>query len=99
MLDSIDERLHGISTLISCTWADEGCSGSGFFFKKLENKGPKEENDSKAGYVRIDEFFLVTNRHVLVNERNELATSMTFHHRKMTTKGYLITLESKWHLV
>ena len=38
-------------------------------------------------WVRVEERWLVTNRHVLINERNELANAVTFHHRKITTEG------------
>lgn len=88
MLDSVDERLHGISTLICCSWPEKSCSGSGFFYKIMEEGGGGKDNVQKPGYVRIDQLYLVTNRHVLVNDRNELATSVTFHHRKLTTQGY-----------
>ena len=86
MLDSIDQRLHGISTLVNCSWPDGSSSGSGFFYKVLENTDP--DKAKKPGYVRLDQLYLVTNRHVLVNDHNQLATSVTFHHRKVTAQGY-----------
>lgn len=86
MLDGIDQRLHGISTLVNCSWPDGSCSGSGFFYKVLGDTDPGKAEI--PGYVRLDQLYLVTNRHVLVNEHNQLATSATFHYRKVTEQGY-----------
>ena len=86
MLDGIDQRLHGISTLIYCSWSDGSCSGTGFFYKVLGNTDP--DKAEIPGYVRLDQLYLVTNRHVLVNEHNQLAASVTFHHRKVTAQGH-----------
>ena len=85
---SVDDRLHSISTLIHSSWPGSQSSASGFFYHIMERdlKGPP----SKDGLVwlKIAELWLVTNRHVLVSETSELASSITFHHRKITEKGY-----------
>ena len=85
---SVDDRLHSISTLIHSSWPGSQSSASGFFYRIMERdpKGPP----SKDGLVwlKIAELWLVTNRHVLVSETSELASSIIFHHRKITEKGY-----------
>ena len=83
---SVDDQLHNITTLIHSTWSASQSSASGFFYKILARD--PEGTVRKAGYKRIEGLWLVTNRHVLVNDANELASSITFHHRKITEKGY-----------
>ena len=85
---SVDDRLHHISTLIHSSWPESQSSASGFFYQILERdpKGPPSKDG--LAWLKITELWLVTNRHVLVNNANELASSITFHHRKITEKGF-----------
>ena len=83
---NIDDQLHGISTIIYTVWSTkETSSASGFFYHKYET--PVNKPSPSPRWVRVEEQWLVTNRHVLINDRNELANSITFHHRKITTGG------------
>lgn len=90
MSTSVDDRLHFISTLILSTWPSHQSSASGFFYHKLPKRNPDEEKKSETGYVavRIEELWLVTNRHAIVNKANELADSITFYYRKKTGDSY-----------
>ena len=85
---SVDDRLHHISTLIHSSWPESQSSASGFFYQILERdpKGPPSKDG--LAWLKIAELWLVTNRHVLVNNANELASSITFHHRKIIEKGF-----------
>ena len=79
---NIDDQLHGISTIIDTVWSSGKCSASGFFYNKYEI--PRDRPPQAPGWIRVEEQWLVTNRHVLINDRDELADSITFHHRKIT---------------
>ena len=83
---SVDDQLHCISTLILSTWQESQSSASGFFYDVLGTPGPAGKDG--GAWRKIEELWLVTNRHVLVNSANELASSITFHHRKITAKGF-----------
>ena len=85
---SVDDRLHGISTLILSTWQGSQGSASGFFYQILSRDPTGPPDKDGLAWLKIEELWLVTNRHVLVNDANELASSITFHHRKITEKGF-----------
>ena len=87
---SVDDKLHFISTLIYSTWSSGQSSASGFFYHKLSKRNANREKESKTGYVavEVEELWLVTNRHVIVNNDNEIANSITFYYRKTAKNGY-----------
>ena len=61
---NIDDQLHGISTIIYSVWSSGTCSASCFFYDKHET--PSNKPSQSTGWVRIEEQWLVTNRHVLI---------------------------------
>ena len=77
---SIDERLHNISTKLITRCGEEQFLATGFFYNSLSPKDP-----SKKGQWRtIENIWLVTNRHVIVNERDpnpKIIDKLTFHLR------------------
>ena len=65
MPQSTDDRLHCISTIILSTWTSSQASGSGFFFQELASRDPQKEKAGEGEWRRIEQVWLVTNRHVL----------------------------------
>ena len=84
---SVDDQLHCISTLILSTWQESQSSASGFFYDVLGPPGRQQAKTAAHG-ERSRNCGLLPNRHVLVNSANKLASSITFHHRKITNKGF-----------
>jgi hypothetical protein len=89
MPQTVDQRLHCISTLILSEWTTAQSGATGFFYQQLSPPDPELEKSSKGqGYWRaIEGLWIVTNRHVLIHE-GQLAVSITFHHRKITPNGF-----------
>jgi hypothetical protein len=87
MSQTVDQKLHCISTLILSTWTSAQSSATGFFFQQLSPPNPETENSAKGGWRKVEGIWLVTNRHVLIHE-GQLAASITFHHRKITANGF-----------
>src|SRR5882724_877468 len=88
MSQTVDERLHCVSTLVLSQWISLQSSASGFFFQEVAPPSGSENVKLQGGeWRKIEGVWLVTNRHVLVNA-NQLATSITFHHRKLTPTGF-----------
>lgn len=81
---NIDDQLHSITTIINSVWPSGGGSASGFFYHQYDTSNNKQ---SSPGWIKIEEQWLVTNKHVLINTHNELANSITFHYRKITKEG------------
>ena len=71
----IDDHLHYITTIIHSSWGSANSHASGFLYYVVD--------ESTSPWKRIKETWLVTNRHVLINKKNELATSVTIHSRKI----------------
>lgn len=87
MPQTVDQKLHCISTLILSAWRNIQSSATGFFFQQLAPADPDKEKTGEGYWRSIEGFWLVTNRHVLIND-GQLATSITFHHRKLTSNGF-----------
>ena len=81
---TLDDQLHGLSTLILSSWPNVSSGASGFFFQQLEHPDPEKQKTGEGYWRAIEQLWLVTNRHVLVSQDNTLAESLTFHVRKLT---------------
>lgn len=78
---SIDDRFHGLSTLIRVVSTNVETSGSGFFYEKL-GKPWKEHPDVRD----VEDTWVVTNRHVLlprIGGKEFVPESFTFNLRKI----------------
>lgn len=82
---SLDNRIHGLTTLIITNRSGNENQGSGFFYQQLEQKDPLKKDEGQ--WRKIENLWLVTNRHValLKDKRgNEyLPDKFTFHLRKV----------------
>lgn len=84
----IDDRLHGISTPIICTSPIGSSQGTGFFYQKLGQKDPAKDQQ----WVVVEETWLVTNRHVVLNKVKSIEhipESLQLHLRKIS-EGQII---------
>jgi len=82
----IDDRLHGISTLLITISQGNQIQGTGFFYQEL---GPKDPN-KEAQWRDIKKIWIVTNRHILlpkVNGNELLPDNFIFHMRKIVKEG------------
>lgn len=75
---TIDQRLHGLSTLITTQDPTGSGQGSGFFYHV---NGPKDPTKAEQ-WVAIEETWLVTNRHVVIPDE-KLPDALTFHLRRI----------------
>ncbi len=87
---SLEDRIHGISTLILSAAPGVSSKGTGFFFQKLgERTGPKDS----ASWVVIENLYLVTNRHVVLLKdkrgKEYLPEIFTFHLRKVVADSIM----------
>ena len=87
MAQTVDEKLHCISTLIQSNWASAQSSASGFFFQELAPLDPEKAKSGQGQWREVKGLWLVTNRHVLIHE-GQLASSITFCHRKIGAGGF-----------
>lgn len=87
MSQTVDQRLHCISTLILSAWTSVQTSASGFFFQQLSPRDPEKEKLGEGYWRKVEGVWLVTNRHVIIHE-GRLAVSLTFRHRKITPNGF-----------
>ena len=87
MPQTIDQKLHCISTLILSSWTNVQSSATGFFFQQLSAPDPEKAKAAQGYWRKVEGLWLVTNRHVLIND-GRLAASITFHHRKVTANGF-----------
>ena len=84
----VNDALGQISTIIHTNVDDLQFQGTGFYYNKLEPKagdGPQ--------YVRIDQMWIVTNRHVLLpthQGKERAPSSTTFYLRKISESGSLV---------
>ena len=79
---SIDQKIHGISTLIRTTCSECQSQGTGFFYQELAPK----DTDKNDGWRAIKNTWLVTNRHVIIqihNGKELIPDSVTFHMRRI----------------
>jgi len=90
----LDDTINVISTIITASFQTNSWSGSGFFFHEEHDDNP-ELKDPK--WLRIDNVWLVTNRHVLLfrdeNKEEYVPESLTLHLRKIDPLTNAIT----WH--
>jgi len=78
----IDDAIHGISTLIMASTPEGNSQGSGFFYQELGEKDPKKEG---CQWRRVENVWLVTNRHValpVINGEEFIPEAFTFHMRR-----------------
>jgi S1-C subfamily serine protease len=87
MSQTVGERLHCISTLIQSTWTSIQSSASGFFFQQLAPADLEKTKSGQGQWRMVEGLWLVTNRHVVIQER-QLASSITFRHRKIGANGF-----------
>lgn len=77
-----DDTLHGISTPILCKSPIGSSQGTGFFYQSLGQKDPTKDKQ----WVVIEETWLVTNRHVILNKIESIEhmpESLQLHLRKL----------------
>ena len=85
---NVNDALGNISTVILSHAGGLEFQGTGFYYNKF---APKTQDGPH--YRRIDQMWLVTNRHVLLptpNESEIAPSTITFHLRKITELGSLI---------
>lgn len=71
---SLTDRLFGVTTLLNA-FSSKNYWGSGFFYRQLN------ENNTQGNWIEIKDFWLVTNRHLLVygeKKDQRIADSFTF---------------------
>ena len=76
----IDDRIHGISTLLNCMYHFGSSQGTGFFYQELGKADPAKGSQ----WLPIEKTYIVTNRHVILGKQGsqEIApTFFTFHLR------------------
>lgn len=68
---TIDHKLVGVTTIVECTYSDGLTSkGSGFFYAEISKEGIKPANkESKGAWHKIEEVWLITNRHVVLRKK------------------------------
>ena len=79
---SIDDKIHGISTLIITTCTECQSQGTGFFYQEIN---PKDSTKTEE-WREIKNVWLVTNRHVILpmhNGKELTPNSVVFHIRKL----------------
>ncbi|HEU0252725.1 MAG TPA: hypothetical protein VFR12_06795 [Pyrinomonadaceae bacterium] len=79
----IDDRFHGISTLVSSSTALGQSQGTGFFYQQLGER----EKAAQPGYAwrQVTQTWLVTNRHVVLpraGDQELVPDSFTFNLRR-----------------
>ena len=78
----MDDKIHGISTLLSCNYSHGSSQGTGFFYQSLAEVDPTQ----KGGQWRaVEALYIVTNRHVVLAKQGEdeiFPNVFTFHLRK-----------------
>ncbi len=82
---NVDEKIHGISTLIVTACPECQSRGTGFFYQELEPRNP----ENTEGWRAIKNVWLITNRHVILPKQDEkelLPNSVTFHIRKIISQ-------------
>ena len=85
---TVDQRLHCISTLVLSSWTSAQSSATGFFFQQLApGDDPEKTKSGQPQWQKVEGLWLVTNRHVLI-QHGQIATSIIFHHRKITANGF-----------
>jgi len=93
---NIDDKLHGISTLLLVTFPGGQGQGTGFFYQKLSPKDSKQE----AQWRSIEKLWIVTNRHILLQKTDEkeiTPNNLTFHIRKIVKQSIVwepVTLDA-----
>lgn len=81
------DRLKFSTTLINTVWSKVRSTASGFFFAEYDcNQGVVAWGTQS--WRECQEVWLVTNRHVLVNDDDELAKMVEFSVRQETAKGF-----------
>lgn len=82
----IDDRLHSITTIIIVNIPPNTSQGTGFFYHVLGEKDPSKD----AQWRNIEQFFLITNRHVLlpkIDGKENIPNQFTFHIRTINELG------------
>lgn len=77
----IDDQIHGMTTLVNSSYAFGNSQGTGFFYQQLGEKEPSKEKQ----WVKIENTFLVTNRHVVLGKQNgqeHIPATLTFNLRR-----------------
>jgi hypothetical protein len=95
---SLDNRIHGISTILTSTWSDSESIASGFFFQHLSSPDPEKEKSGEGYWRKVEALWLITNRHVLFSDDGLLACSLTFQMRRAEKSGcswHAITLDEQ----
>lgn len=93
MSDVFERQLFAITTIIYTNTIRNGSQycgeASGFYYNEFD---PEDHEEGKPHWVRIDKFWLITNKHVVFFDDNftELVDEMTFNLRKQTDN------EIKW---
>ena len=96
-IDTIDDRIHTISTLVDVHFPSSRIQGTGFFYHQLSEKDPEKD----AQWRTIENSFLVTNRHVVLertNSREIIPDHLIFYLRRSEKNEVLwepITLTKK----
>ena len=60
----LDDKIHGLTTLIETRYQNLQGQGTGFFFQEFSSK----EEDTNEGSRTISSIWLITNRHVALME-------------------------------
>ena len=84
---NLNDTIHGMSTIVQTDTPYSSSQGTGFFYGRLD---PSDGDGPQ--WRRVNEVWLVTNRHVLlprIGEHEVLPTNFTFNLRKADPSGIL----------